>query len=121
MSIPAMRAPATRSFTAPRRLVWLLWLVLLLPIAQVTAVRHALSHTGLDAAGDTSGKQAPHQTQCELCLTAAAVDGGGLPTALPALPLPLARHALPQAVWVGVWIASPLRAYRSRAPPFASR
>lgn len=121
MGAATMRAPATRSSIAPRRLVWLLWLVLLLPIAQATAVRHALSHTGLDAASETGGKQAPHQTQCELCLTAASVDGGGLPTAPPALPLAQARHALPQAVLVSVWIASPLRAYRSRAPPFTPR
>lgn len=42
----AMHAPPPR--TVPQcRLVWLLWLALLLPIAQVTATWHALSHTGV--------------------------------------------------------------------------
>jgi hypothetical protein len=113
-----LRNPFTRS---PRRFAWLLWLALLLPIAQAASVQHALSHTGQDAGIDTSGKQAPHASHCDLCLTAAGLDGSALPSEAPTLLHAVARHALPQVALSGAWIASPLRAYRSRAPPLAPR
>lgn len=116
----AMHAPPPR--TVPQcRLVWLLWLALLLPIAQVTATWHALSHTGVATVDAAGGKQAPHTAHCDLCLSAAAVSGGALAGEPAPLPHPAAHHAAPQAASSGVWLASPTRAYRSRAPPFASR
>jgi hypothetical protein len=115
----AMRAHRPR--TVPqRRLVWLLWLALLLPVAQAAATWHALSHTRVDTGPESDGKQALHTGHCDLCLTAAAVSGGALPGAPLSLPLPATRHAAPTAVVGGVSLARPVRAYLSRAPPFAS-
>ena len=111
-----MRAHPSRA-VLQRHLVWLLWLALLLPVAQVAATWHTLSHAGVDK-GDAQDKPAHHQTQCELCLTAAAVTGNAPPDERPPLPHPAVRHAAPQAASSGVWFAPPTRAYRSRAPPF---
>jgi len=101
-----------------RRLVWLLWLALLLPIAQAAAMSHALSHAVADG-DDDHDRQAVHQTHCDLCLTAAALSGGALPEQRPSLPHPVARHVAPQVAAGGVWFALPPRAYLSRAPPIA--
>jgi len=115
-----------RSRSAPQhRLTWLLWLALLLPLAQSAAAWHAVSHT---AAGSVSGsnerpasdnKQALHPAQCDLCLTAAALGGGALPTAQQGLVHPAARHQAPQATPGSPWLPPLTRAYHSRAPPFA--
>lgn len=99
--------------------MWLLWLALLLPVGQVAAAWHALSHTGLETSSEPDGDKGLHPTHCDLCLTAAEIGGGGLAGAPPSLPHVAARHELPQAAVHGVWLAPPARAYRSRAPPFA--
>jgi hypothetical protein len=96
--------------------MWLLWLALLLPMGQSAASWHALSHTRVDSS-DADGKQALHQAHCDLCLTAAAVSGGAMPSQAPALPHLSARHAAPQAAAGSVWLALPALAYLSRAPP----
>ena len=103
-----------------RRFTWLLWLAMLLPVAQLAASWHVLSHVGSEAGGEAAGKQAAHPTHCDLCLTAAAIAGGALVASLPALLHPAVRHLAPSIAFVGVWLASPVRAYRSRAPPVAS-
>jgi len=113
-----MRAPSSRP-ASQRRFMWLLWLALLLPMGQSVAAWHALSHTRADSS-DADGKQAPHPTHCDLCLTAAAVSGGALPSQAPALPQLSARHAAPQAAADSVWLALPALAYLSRAPPRSS-
>jgi len=115
-----MLAPHSRT-VASRRSTWLLWLALLLPMAQAAATWHALSHTGREASGEANGKQALHQTLCDLCLTAAAVTGGALPVAPPDMPHPAARHEVPLAAFASVWLALPALAYLSRAPPAPSR
>jgi len=104
-----------------RHLGWLLWLMLLLPVAQVTASWHALSHVAIDASAASDPQHAPHPTHCDLCLTAAAVDGGAPLAAASLLALDAVRHELPQATHVTLWVASPAQAYLSRAPPIASR
>jgi len=103
-----------------RRFVWLLWLALLLPIAQASAAWHALSHTRPDASAAADGKQALHQNHCDLCLTAAVVGGGALAGAPISLPQPTARNELPRSASSGVWQPSPPSPYLSRAPPLAS-
>ena len=103
-----------------RRFVWLLWLALLLPIAQFAATWHTLSHTGPDSSGGADGRHALHPTHCDLCLIAAAVDGGAPLAEPPSLTHPTTRHELPQTAFGGGWVASPAQAYRSRAPPLAS-
>ena len=45
---------------------WLLWLALILPIAQAMAGVHALSHVG-----DSRDDGIAHLVHCDLCLTAA--------------------------------------------------
>ncbi|MFG6432545.1 hypothetical protein [Roseateles sp. LYH14W] len=61
---------------------WLLWLALLLPIAQAMAGVHALSHAGHD-----QDDAIVHLVDCDLCLTAAHLAGGAAaaePAPLPA-------------------------------------
>jgi len=92
---------------------WLLWLALLLPIAQAMAGVHALSHVS----GDRQDDGISHLVHCDLCLTAADL-GTGAPAAEPvalvdasvthAAPL-LARSGQPRAVSLGLPPA--------RAPP----
>ncbi len=60
---------------------WLLWLALILPIAQAMADVHALSHVG-----DRQDDGLVHVVDCDLCLTAAHL-AGAVPTATPG-PLP---------------------------------
>ena len=65
---------------------WLLWLALLLPVAQAMAEAHALSHVNDGIA---------HLVDCDLCLTAANL-GAGAPAAEPAaVPISPAAHAAP--------------------------
>jgi hypothetical protein len=104
----------------PRRFTWLLWLGLLLPAAQVAAACHALSHTSDIVSGPADGKQAPHASHCDLCLAAAAIAGGAPLGATPVFVHPPLRHTMPQERVADVWLALPVRAYRSRAPPVAS-
>lgn len=108
------RSPATRRFA------WLLWLGLLLPVAQLAAATHALSHARQAASRDEPGSQAPHLAHCDLCLVAAAIGGAvaGGETAMLARP-PLGA-SLPQAVVDDIRPAAPVLAYRSRAPPDAA-
>jgi Protein of unknown function (DUF2946) len=115
-----MRAPRSSRFSR-RCLTWLVWLGLLLPFAQVSAAVHALSHARADASRDSDGKQAPQASHCDLCLVAAAI-GGAAPPAKAATFVPVAvGHELAPVNFAGVWPAAPAHAYRSRAPPDASR
>ncbi|MBN9462372.1 MAG: hypothetical protein J0H00_14265 [Burkholderiales bacterium] len=108
---------------ARRHLPWLLWLALLMPVAQVAAAWHVLSHErideGVDAGGETGGSKALHPSHCDLCLTAATVAGGALPGRSPSLPLAAAPYAAPPADTRGGWLAPAAQAYESRAPPIA--
>jgi len=115
-----MHATRPRS---PRHLgiSWLVWLALLLPAAQSAATWHGYSHTGSDVSRHEPDKQSQHVTHCDLCLTAAAVSGGGLVDDQPALSVRGARHELPEPDVVGIWPAFPTLAYLSRAPPPAPR
>jgi hypothetical protein len=115
-----MRAPRP-SRISRRCLSWLVWLGLLLPVAQVGAAAHALSHTRADASRDSEGKQAPQASHCDLCLIAAAVGGAAPLGQAATLTLPAIGHELPQAAFADLVPAEPAHAYRSRAPPDASR
>jgi len=109
------RTPLQRSF------VWLLWVALLVPMAQSAAKWHGLSHAVLDTSGQRDGKQAPHETQCGLCVAVNAVSAGALPGATQLLPHPAVRHELPRSAVDGIWSALLTPAYLSRAPPSAAR
>ena len=110
--------------TAPsshRRFMWLLWLVLLLPIAQTAATLHVLSHALSDQGGESvpiDGKQAIQHAHCDLCLTAAALIGAAPPpVTAPYLARLTALHRLPSAGSSSVWFAPTGLVYESRAPP----
>jgi len=114
-----MRAPFFR--VSRRCLAWLLWIGLLLPVAQVAAAAHALSHASQEAGRSGDGKQAAAQTHCDLCLIAAAI-GGVAPPAKPPTPTPVTVSSqAAQVTSADVPPAAPVLAYRSRAPPDASR
>jgi hypothetical protein len=106
-------------FRLPLRigLPWLVWLALLLPLAQSAAAWHAISHVAPAAAHDDGG---PAHAPCDLCLTAAAASGPGLPGSAPSFAAPahladaLPEHAAPVVPHGG------RAAYRSRAPPPSS-
>jgi len=113
-----MAAPRI-SRTSTRRFAWLLWVMLLLPIAQTAAMWHGASH-GVQAVqqdAPASNKPLPQADHCDLCLMAAAIQGGALPSAPPWLPFPSVRHEAPLTVFVTGWPGTPARPYRSRAPP----
>lgn len=91
---------------------WLLWLALLLPIAQAMAGAHALSHVG-----ERQDDGVAHLVHCDLCLTAAHL-GAGAPAAEPAaLPDSSADHALPVAAQAAAPRAGELGLPPARGPP----
>jgi hypothetical protein len=97
----------------------MVWLALLLPMAQTAATWHAYSHHGLDTSAPGERKQSPHALHCNLCLTAAAVSGGGLPSQPFHFERTATIHPVPLSAQVGVWIAPPTQSYLSRAPPLS--
>lgn len=113
-----MISQRVRRLAAPR-LAWVLWLALLLPLAQAAANWHAQSHWDTERSGPTQGKDALAGTHCGVCLSAAAVTGGGAAST----PLVVAHAAprQPTAQWPDGprWSAPLSRAYQSRAPPFS--
>ena len=114
-----MRMPLHSS--PPRsQLILLLWLALLLPLAQLAGTWHAYSHLLPQISAQERDKQAPQADHCDLCIAAADVGGGGLMRVTQSLPAPVARHAPPRHGASAVHAARIALAYRSRAPPFAS-
>ncbi len=106
-----------RNMLSQRHLAWLLWLVLLLPMAQTAATWHLLSHVRADQADVEGGKPAIHLSQCDLCLSAAAVVGGTPLVSAPELFQAGVFHEAPVVDLRGiVWLAT-TPAYHSRAPP----
>ncbi len=103
---------------ASRRFGWLLWLGLLLPMAQLAAATHALSHARTATSSrDDPTSQSQHFAHCDLCLTAAAI-GGAAPVADPAPFATPAFGTTPPRDMLRVRPAiAPALAYRSRAPP----
>jgi hypothetical protein len=107
-------ARSLRRFAAPR-LAWVLWLAMLLPLAQLAANWHAQSHW--DTERTSSPKDSLAAAHCVICLGAAAVTGGGATST----PLVIAhappRQPVAQLAEGPRWSAPSLRAYQSRAPP----
>jgi hypothetical protein len=94
----------------------LLWLALVLALAQVVAIRHAYSHTPGEAGTQSGGKHPGGLAHCEACIAVVAL-GAGAP---PATPLFLAalEHQLPQPVAPADHAIAPQqRPYAIRAPP----
>ena len=101
-----------------RHMAWLLWLALLLPLAQTAANWHVLSHVNSGQASEPDEQQTIHQAHCELCLSAASLIGGAPLASLPSLFHPRAMAEVLAADLRGVISTSTTRAYESRAPPF---
>jgi imidazolonepropionase-like amidohydrolase len=98
-----------------RRLLWSLLLALLLPLAQVAAAAHELSH--VQAASNAGSKSAPAAAHCDLCAVAASISGGGTPSTAPTL-APVHTEAVQPASRVpAAHFAQPFSAFASRAPP----
>jgi len=118
---PVMQA-LRPTLSSHRRFVWLLWLVLLLPLAQTAANLHLLSHatSELDgASGGADGKLAINPAHCDLCLMAAALIGSAPPVPSAVLAPSTAPHTPPVSWFANVWLAPALPVYQSRAPPFS--
>jgi len=108
--------PRLRRIAAPR-LAWVLWLALLLPLAQAAANWHAQSHWDTERSGSTKDLLA--SAHCGVCLSAAAVTGGGAASTPPAIAHAPERQISAPSAAVPRWSAPLLRAYESRAPPFS--
>jgi hypothetical protein len=92
---------------------------MLLPLAQMAANWHAQSHW--DTERSTSTKDLLASAHCGVCLSAAAVTGGGAAsTPLVVAHAPPRQRVAPPAPGPR-WSAPLLRAYQSRAPPFSLR
>ncbi|WP_431275797.1 hypothetical protein ACQ858_05745 [Variovorax ureilyticus] len=108
-----------------RRFAWVLWVMLLLPVAQAAALWHSVSHAAQAAQAIQPGTPTPDEplsqpAHCDLCLLAASIHGGALPSAPIPLPHPTARHEAPLTAFAASWQGSPAHPYRSRAPPASS-
>lgn len=111
-----------RGLASGQRLARMLALTLLLPLAQVVATAHTITHHGAPQPqrGD-AGALGLLDAPCALCLSAAPLHAGALPSAGTPAPAPPAPQSAPIAA---APIDHPLAcslAYRSRAPPVALR
>ena len=103
-----------------RRFAWLLWLAMLLPLAQAVAGWHAQAHWNSERAGRFDEQHGAPGKLCDICVIAAAVTGGAAAASAAPIPQPATQHAPPTAHADGTWHAPVLAAYQSRAPPTAS-
>jgi hypothetical protein len=97
----------------------LLWLALVLGLAQTLAISHAYSHVPAELSAQSAGKHPGGLAHCESCIAAAAIGGAAPPPAPllfadlaqapPQLPAAAARHMAPQPL-----------PYAIRAPPAAA-
>ncbi|MBB3177840.1 hypothetical protein [Variovorax sp. Sphag1AA] len=116
MAAPRIQRPSTRRFA------WLLWVMLLLPVAQVAALWHGVSHVVPTAQQEAPapGEPLSQAAHCDLCLLAATIHGGALPSAPILLPHPALKHQAPPVAFAAGWSGTPALPYRSRAPPASS-
>lgn len=106
----------------PRHFAWLLWLAMLLPVAQTAASCHLYSHDqelAAAAADYSKNKHAAVGSHCDLCLVGSIAHGGALPSAELLPPLPPIVHAAPRAAFQSPWTPPLVLAYQGRAPPIA--
>ena len=102
------------------RFAWLLWFGLLFAVAQDAASAHAISHIAGPDSGRTGDAGLVHG-QCQLCLIGASIGGAAPLPIKPSGPL-LMGAAVPQGPSVSAPPSTRAElAYRSRAPPVASR
>ena len=113
----ALRPPNHAFDRSSRRVrLGLLWLALLVALAQAIAIGHSYTHDASDSPARSSGQHPGGLAHCLSCVAAAAVGGAAPPTsALPLLALapPSPRTSTP----VPVRFAPQQRPYAIRAPP----
>jgi len=95
----------------------MLWFALLLPLAQAAANWHAHSHWNAEETSTSGEKHALAGDHCDLCLTAAALAGGGAACAPLAVAHRPIHQSVPEATADRTWTAPVSPAYQSRAPP----
>ena len=111
-------APATlRGLRLGRTL--LLWLAVLVALAQVVAIRHAYSHTPGESSRQSGGKHPGGLAQCEACIAAVALCTAA-PPAVPLLFAALARQLPQRFAPVDQLVVPHVRPYAIRAPPASS-
>ena len=113
MSLRGVRLPCWGS--GPRWLRALL-LALLLPLAQGVAATHAITHHATPAQQRDAAPSAL-DAQCALCLMAAPVGAGALPSTSAGMAARGAIDAAPQVAADFEPASALALAYRSRAPP----
>lgn len=111
-------APATLRGIRVARTV-LLWLAVVVALAQVVAIRHAYSHTPGETSRQSGGKHPGGLAHCEACIAAVAL-GTAAPPPVPLLFAALAQQ-LPQLVAPADQVVAPRQQpYAIRAPPAIS-
>ena len=118
-----MRALPRPARSPHRRMIWLMWFSLLLPLAQVAGALHAYGHLArAQAAAQQAGVGEPangvHGGPCELCLQAVNATLLAGPSAAAAAPRLVEAHGSwlsPAAARPGA--AAAHRPYAARAPP----
>ena len=103
-----------------RHSIWLLWLALILPVAQAAASAHAISHAR-QVTCRTATDPCVHPSPCDLCLLVAAIAGGAPAGDPPAIAQPELRDDRPSTSGIPSPDGRFDPVYRSRAPPSASR
>ena len=107
-------------FPKPRqRFAWVLWLALLVPLAQLAAALHVQSHWSKDSAPSLEHKAALADA-CGQCVAVSSLAAGGAVSHTPSTAVSPAP--LPRPAWASTQSPSFLSVagYRSRAPPAAS-
>lgn len=105
-------APASRRVVR----IALLWLALVMAIAQTVALLHAYSHSPDETSSQSAGKHPGGLAHCQSCIVAASIGGAAPPG--PALLLPTLGQQLPQVVAPArEHLAPQQRPYAIRAPP----
>ena len=111
----------TRPFAPASRVARtaLLWLALVMALAQLAAIRHAYSHTPEQASTQSGGKHPGGLAHCDACIAAVAL-GAGAPPAVPQF-FAAPDQQLPCVVAIAGHTAPPQqRPYPIRAPPAIS-
>lgn len=109
--------PIRRRSPSSLRAVWLLWLALLVPLAQSVALVHAHAHERAGSSERRDADQAAQAAPCDLCLAAAALAGGPLLHGGPQAWVQPGSERAPRSAAPGVWPGQAVLGYQSRAPP----
>jgi hypothetical protein len=94
----------------------LLWLALVLAVAQLAAIRHAYSHAPGESTSQSGSKHPGGLAHCDACVATAAL-GAGAPPCVALFVATLDQQAPPVLAPVARAAAPQQRPYAARAPP----